>query len=147
MNRSATSLVVALALACSTTGCFRGVGHLFNAMAWTAIMTTAIVSSERPPEPVIVYAPQPHAGYTWQPGYWTRADGDWEWVEGNWVPNYPGYRWSPTHWVSDPNGRWRLVPGRWIAVPPMAAVPQSTPPEETPEGLPPEPPPPPSLDQ
>ena len=116
-------VAVALSLALAIPGCFRGGGRMFGEMAWMAIITAAIVSSQPPPREVIVYPPAPRSGYSWQPGYWTLVDDDWVWVEGSWIHNYPGYRWSPTHWVEDRGGRWRLVPGEWVAIGPPAAPP------------------------
>ncbi len=105
----------ALALALSTSGCFRGGGRLLGAMTWTAIVTAAIVSSHPPPPPmVVVYPPEPRSGYSWQPGYWTVVDDEWVWIEGHWIRNYAGYHWSPAHWIQDPDGHWRLVPGAWL---------------------------------
>ncbi|MBS2021869.1 MAG: YXWGXW repeat-containing protein, partial [Deltaproteobacteria bacterium] len=113
----AIACALVLCLATGTTGCFRGGGRLFGAMALTALVTAAIVSSREPPPPRVVYMPPPHPGYSWQPGYWTLDDGEWEWVDGHWVRNAPGWAWRPTHWVAMPDGRWRLVPGKWVRVP------------------------------
>jgi len=52
----------------------------------------------------------------WQPGYWTRDRGGWVWVDGYWIRRHPGYEWQPSQWVQDPDGEWRLLPGRWVAV-------------------------------
>jgi len=100
----------------STSGCYGRGGRLLGAFAFTAIATAAIVSSRPPPPPqVVVYPPPPQNGYVWQPGYWTIVNDDWVWVEGRWIRNHPGYRWDPAHWVEDSGGRWRLIPGAWIA--------------------------------
>jgi hypothetical protein len=133
----------ALLLALASSGCYVRGGGLFAAAAFTAIATAAIISSERPPPPRYVEVPPPNPGYTWEPGYWTRIDGEWEWIDGRWIPNYRGYRWIATHWVEDPGGRWRLVPGRWVAYHPMGP-PASPPPEDdvpgsTDDPLPPQP--------
>jgi hypothetical protein len=127
MRRISTVAGVVLALA--TSGCYVRGGGLFAALAFTAIATSAIISAERPPPPRVIYEPPSNPGYTWEPGYWTRVNGDWEWIDGRWVPNYRGYRWIATHWVEDPGGRWRLVPGRWVAMrgpPPDDDVPGSS---------------------
>jgi hypothetical protein len=110
------ALSVAFGLGFGSTGCFRHGGRIFEAMAWTAIVTSAIVSSHPPPREVVIEVPGPRSGYSWQPGYWDRSDGEWVWVEGAWVRNYPGYRWRPTRWIEDPDGNWRLVPGEWLAI-------------------------------
>jgi hypothetical protein len=105
-----------LMISLGNTGCYGRGGRLLGAMAFTAIVTAAIVSSRPPPPPpVVVYAPPPQRGYVWQPGYWTIVDDDWVWVEGRWVRNHPGYYWQPAHWVEDSGGRWRLIPGSWVA--------------------------------
>lgn len=105
-----------LVLALSTTACFgRGGGALFAAVATTAIVTAVIVSSRPPPPPRVVYVPDPRPGYVWQPGYWTLQDQQWVWVDGQWLEVEPGATWSPTHWEQQPDGNWRLVPGRWVA--------------------------------
>jgi hypothetical protein len=110
----ATALVVAFAVAV-TTGCYRGGGRLFTAVAATAIITAAIVSSQPPPPPRVVYVPEPRPGYTWQPGYWTLYHDQWEWVPGRWIAVQPGYQWTPTHWEQDPDGQWHLIEGHWTA--------------------------------
>lgn len=116
-------VALALVLTLGSSGCYRGGGRLFGAMAWTALVTAAIVSSAPPPRPVYVQIPPPHPGYSWQPGYWTPEDDDWVWVEGRWIREYPGYYWSPTRWVEDPGGHWRLLPGSWVASEPRPPPP------------------------
>ena len=106
----ASTLLLALA-----PGCYRHGGALLGAVVGTSIITAAIVSSRRPPPPRVVYAPPPQPGYVWQPGYWSLEDREWVWVEGRWIARYPGYDWQPSHWVEDPDGRWRLIPGHWVA--------------------------------
>jgi hypothetical protein len=87
-------------------------------VAETAIVTAVVVSATRPPPPRVVYVPEPRAGYAWQPGYWTLDNGQWVWVEGQWIPLQPGYAWSPAHWEQAPDGSWKLLPGRWVATAP-----------------------------
>jgi hypothetical protein len=106
-------LVSLLALALTLSACFRGAG-LFAAVATTALVTAAIVSSRPPPPPRVVYVPEPRPGYAYQPGYWTLQGDDWVWVDGQWLPIEPGYAWAPTHWEAQPDGTWRLVPGKWV---------------------------------
>jgi hypothetical protein len=88
---------------------------LFVAVAGTAVLTAAVVSAAAPPPPRVVYVPEARPGYSWQPGYWTLADGRWLWVEGGWVALQPGYAWAPAHWERAPDGNWQLIPGRWLA--------------------------------
>ncbi len=112
-------IALTLALALFSSGCFRGGGRLFGAMAWTAIVTSAIVSSHPPPREVLVTAPPPapRPGHSWQPGYWAPYEGHWVWVPGRFIRNHPGYVWNPVsraspacldavHWpvASDRNG-------------------------------------------
>jgi YXWGXW repeat-containing protein len=107
--------LTSLALSLGATDCYwRGAGFPL-AVASTAIVTAAIVSAAQPPPPRVVYVPEPRPGYAWQPGYWTRQDDQWVWVEGQWVALQPGYAWSPTHWEQTPDGEWRLVSGHWVA--------------------------------
>lgn len=118
--RSKRALLVVLLLILSTgpCGCYvRGPGALPIAVLGTAVVTAAVVSAARPPPPRVVYVPEPRRGYAWQPGYWTREDNEWVWVDGQWVELPPGYAWSPTHWEQVPDGSWQLVPGRWVAAP------------------------------
>ena len=120
MKTTGRAVALAATVALVAPGCFRHGGHGF----WTAmaIMTTAVVISRPPPPaPQVAYAPAGRPGYTWQPGYWTLEDDDWVWVEGRWIADYPGYRWEPSVWVADPNGHWRLLPGRWVATGPVEA--------------------------
>jgi hypothetical protein len=107
-----------LALVLASSACFpRGAGIL-PAIVGTALVTAAVVSAVRPPPPRVVYVPEPRPGYAWQPGYWTLHDGEWIWVDGQWLAIQPGYTWSPAHWEEAPDGAWRLAPGRWVAEPP-----------------------------
>ena len=81
----------------------------------TAVVTAAVVTAMAPPPPRVVYLPPPaHPGYAWQPGYWTRQDDQWVWVDGGWVALPPGSVWSPPHWRHAPDGSWRVVPGRVV---------------------------------
>jgi len=110
--------VVLLGLSTTSVGCYwRGPGAFPLALAETALVTAVIVSAVQPPPPRVVFVPEPRPGYTWQPGYWTRQDDQWVWVEGQWIGLQPGYAWSATHWEQVPDGSWRLVPGHWVAVP------------------------------
>jgi hypothetical protein len=109
-------VAIAIGSVLPASGCFRGGAGLFAAVAGTAIITAAIVSSMPPPPPRVVYVPEPRPGYAWQPGYWTRENDQWVWIEGGWVPAQPGYQWSPAHWERAPDGGWQLVPGRWAPV-------------------------------
>lgn len=95
-------------------GCVRGPAGLFVAMAGTALVTAAVVSAVRPPPPPIFVVPEPRPGYVWQPGYWTLREGQWIWIDGDWIVAQPGYTWSPAHWERLSDGTWRLVPGRWL---------------------------------
>ena len=106
--------MIAAALVALTPACYRGEGRLFAAMAGTAILTAAIVSSTQPPPPRVEYVPEPRNGWVWQPGYWTLDEGEWVWIEGRWVPDYRGYFWVGPRWEQDPDGYWRLVPGHWV---------------------------------
>lgn len=106
----APTLLLALA-----PGCYRHGGALLGTAIGASIITAAIVSSRPPPPPRVVYAPAPRRGYVWQPGYWVAQDGEWVWIEGHFIRRYPGYDWEPAHWLSDPDGHWRLIPGRWVA--------------------------------
>lgn len=127
--------VLAVGTCAAQTGCYgRGAG-LFAAVATTAILTAAVVSASQPPPPRVVYVPEPHPGYVWDPGHWTIVDGEWVWVEGRWIAVQPGYAWAPTHWVQRADGTWELVPGHWVAAPP---------PPDRPAPPPPPPPPPPA---
>jgi hypothetical protein len=108
--------LIALLVSMTSVGCWRGVGFPL-ALATTALVTAAIVSTVEPPPPRVVYVPQPRPGYAWQPGYWTRQNGDWVWVEGQWIALQPGYAWAPTHWEQLPDGTWQLVPGHWVGAP------------------------------
>ncbi|MGC4119404.1 MAG: hypothetical protein QM765_33525 [Myxococcales bacterium] len=65
---------------------------------------------------------------------------DWVWVDGRWIPNYPGYAWQPTHWEQDPSGYWRLVPGRSIQFGPPPPAPPPPPGPPAPQPPPPGPP-------
>jgi YXWGXW repeat-containing protein len=94
----------------------RGPG-LFPAIVGTAIVTAAVVSATQPPPARVVYVPEPRPGYAWQPGYWTLEDQGWVWIDGRWIALQPGYAWSPVHWEQDPDGSYRLVPGRWVPAP------------------------------
>jgi len=114
MKRFVKPIAATLLLALAP-GCYRG-GALLGAIVGTSIVTAAIVSSRPPPPPRVVYAPPPQPGYVWEPGYWSLDHGEWFWVDGQWVPRYPGYDWEPSRWVEDPGGRWRLMPGHWVAV-------------------------------
>ncbi len=123
-RRRVSSLLLAGLLAGSLlgSGCYgHGHGHVRggNALAWfgAAILTAAIVSSIAPPPPRVVYAPAPRPGYAWQPGYWSRENDDWVWVEGRWIELPPHYQWAPTHWEQAPDGTWQLIPGRWVPNP------------------------------
>jgi hypothetical protein len=108
-----------LLCAVTSSACFvRGGPGLFAAVAGTAIVTAAVVSASRPPEPRVVYIPEAREGYAWQPGYWTRDNDEWVWVDGRWVAAQPGYAWAPAHWQEAPDGSWRLIPGQWVATPP-----------------------------
>lgn len=108
--------IITLALSMGSVGCWRG-GAFPLALATTALVTAAIVSTAEPPPPRVVYVPEQRPGYAWQPGYWTRENGDWVWVEGQWIPLQPGYAWSPTHWERMPDGTWQLIPGHWVGAP------------------------------
>jgi hypothetical protein len=110
----AIALTLAFALPFGLTGCFRGGGRLLGAMAFTALVTAAVVSSQEPPPPRVVYVEAPRPGYTYQPGYWTLDDREWIWVDGTWHRDYQGYRFRPAHWVADRGGHWHLVPGDWV---------------------------------
>jgi WXXGXW repeat (2 copies) len=134
------ALSLAALLGTGATGCFRHGGNLFGAMAWTAILTTAIVSSHPPPREVVVVEAAPREGYSWQPGYWAPYEGRWVWVPGRYIQNHPGYVWNPSHWVEDGSGNWRLIPGEWIPSPIARSAPPSAPAPDDDEGD--EPPPP-----
>lgn len=110
--------IVGMALLSTTVGCYwRGPGAFPLALAETALVTAIVVSAVQPPPPRVVYVPEPRPGYAWQPGYWTRHDDQWIWVEGQWIALQPGYAWSPAHWEQMPDGTWQLVPGHWVAAP------------------------------
>jgi hypothetical protein len=109
MKTIASALLLALA-----GGCYGRGGALLGAVVGTSIVTAAIVSSQRPPAPRVVYAPSPREGFVWQPGYWARDEGGWIWIEGQWIPRHQGYAWEAAHWVEDRDGHWRLIPGRWV---------------------------------
>jgi hypothetical protein len=85
-----------------------------------AVVTAAVVSATAPPPPprVVYVQAAEHPGYAWQPGYWTRQDNRWVWVEGRWIALQPGFNWAPTHWEQAPDGSWRLIQGSWVPVPP-----------------------------
>ena len=109
------TIVVAVALASfASQACYGRAGFLVPAVLGTAIVTAAVVSASRPPPPRVVYVPESRPGYAWQPGYWTLHDGDWVWVDGQWVALRPGYDWAPAHWEGEPDGTWRLIPGHWV---------------------------------
>jgi hypothetical protein len=109
--RRAITVAMALALATSGTGCWRGGGlGLFEA----AVVTAAIVSTVQPPPPRVVFVPPPRDGYAWQPGYWTQQDGQWLWVDGGWVQARPQMNYVPSHWQQMPDGSWQLVPAQWM---------------------------------
>jgi len=110
---SSRALVLVAVASLGSTACYGRVG-IVPAILGTAIVTAAVISATEPPRPRVVYMPPPRDGYAWQPGYWTRQDDQWVWVEGQWLPVQQGYAWSPTHWERDPDGNWRLIPGRWL---------------------------------
>jgi hypothetical protein len=94
-----------------TTGCWRGGGlDLFQAVVLTAV----IVSAVAPPEPRVVVVPPPQEGYVWQPGYWTRENNDWVWVDGGWVPLQASAHYVPTHWEQEQDGSWHLISAQWV---------------------------------
>ncbi|HUJ25411.1 MAG TPA: YXWGXW repeat-containing protein [Myxococcales bacterium] len=134
MNSPLKAVASALLLTLAP-GCYRH-GALLGTVIGTSIITAAIVSSRPPPPPRVVYMPAPRRGWVWQPGYWALQDHDWVWIEGHWIRRYPGYDWEPSQWVRDPDGEWRLIPGRWVKAP------QGQPQELAPENEE-EPPPPP----
>jgi WXXGXW repeat (2 copies) len=110
--RTLAATVGLLATGTMASGCYvRGNG--LATVLGTAFITAAIVSSIRPPPPRVIYVPEPRSGYEWQPGFWTRENGDWVWVEGRWIQLPPHYTWSPTHWEEAPDGTWHLIPGHW----------------------------------
>ena len=97
----ARRLVPPLLLA-TLTGCFVPLpwpAAIPVAIVGTALVTAAVISATPPPPPRVVYVvPAEHPGYAWQPGYWSRQNDQWIWVEGHWIPLRPGYGWTPTHW-------------------------------------------------
>ncbi len=108
-------------LALTATGCFVPLpwpAAIPVAIVGSALVTAAVISATPPPPPRVVHVvPAEHPGYAWQPGYWTRQDGQWVWVEGRWVALQPGYTWAPTHWERTPDGSWQLIPGSMVPVP------------------------------
>jgi hypothetical protein len=89
------------------------------AIVGTALATAAVISATQPPPPRVVYVvPQEHPGYAWQPGYWTRQNDQWVWIEGRWIAVPPGYTWAPTHWEQASDGSWHLVAGSTVPVAP-----------------------------
>lgn len=101
-------------------GCYGHHGHgaWLGAVIGASIITAAVVSAHPPPPPHYAVTPPPRPGYSWQPGYWVREEGEWAWVDGHWIADYPGYQWEPARWIEDPDGNWRLLPGRWLPLTP-----------------------------
>jgi hypothetical protein len=117
MTKAVFKAMTSVLLLVLAPGCYRH-GALLGTVVGTSIITAAIVSAHPPPPPYVMYAPAPRPGYVWQAGYWVIENDRWVWIEGHWIARYPGYEWEPSHWVEDPDGHWRLMPGRWIATPP-----------------------------
>ena len=117
--RSLLVLLTLLSSACFVRG---GAGLLFLA-ADTAIIAAVVISATAPPPPRVVFMPEPREGFSWQPGYWTLREGNWEWVDGGWVQLQPGYGWAPAHWkgLAKRAAVAALVPGHWV---PVTAPPQ-----------------------
>jgi hypothetical protein len=67
-----------------------------------------------PPPPQVEVVPAPRVGYVWAPGYWRWNGRRHVWINGRWVGERRGWHWVPEAWVQGPNGRWHLVPGRWV---------------------------------
>ncbi|HUJ63441.1 MAG TPA: YXWGXW repeat-containing protein [Kofleriaceae bacterium] len=113
---------IALCIAASLlgSGCLRGPGafRLFEA----AVVTAVVVSALQPPPPRVVFVPAPRPGYVWQPGYWTRQDDSWVWIDGGWVPDRQNAQYVPSHWEQMQDGSWQLVPAHWVAVAPPPAA-------------------------
>lgn len=118
--------LVALAVACSLTGC----------------VTERVVVREPTPQHQMVRTmpppvheergPAPGYGWNWVPGHWRWAGNDWLWVHGKWVQQpvppmpaviveqvtvapAPHAYWVPGHWVwrYDAGGGWMWVKGGW----------------------------------
>jgi hypothetical protein len=53
-----------------------------------------------PPEPRVVVAPPPRAGFVWAPGYWFWNGHAHAWHDGYWVHERPGYHWVADRWVA-----------------------------------------------
>ncbi len=87
----------------------RGYG-LFEA----ALTTAAILSTLPPPAPRVTVVPAPREGYAWQPGYWTRDDDTWVWLDGTWAVESADLEWSAPHWEQVGVALWSLVPGQWV---------------------------------
>jgi hypothetical protein len=71
---------------------------------------TVIVANTPPPAPRDeVRPPAPNAGATWQDGYWTWNNGQYEWVPGHWVSTRagivrPSHRWESEGQAATPKG-------------------------------------------
>ena len=74
------------------------------------------LSSEETPPPIrneSVVGPCPGPEYGWVDGYWTRSEGSWRWVRGQWAKKpRPEALWIPGHWGHTPQGH-QWTAGYW----------------------------------
>jgi hypothetical protein len=94
---------------------------LLAAIALSAAMVSLPVAARAfveiqvaPPAPRVEVVPPPRPNYVWTPGYWRWNGRRHIWINGVWVPARRGFHWEPAAWAQGPNGRWHLVPGRWV---------------------------------
>jgi hypothetical protein len=65
-----------------------------------------------PPEPRVIVAPPPRAGFVWAPGYWRWNGHAHVWHDGYWVRARRGYHWVPDTWANN-GGRYHYSRGHW----------------------------------
>jgi hypothetical protein len=77
-----------------------------------AFCAVGIDTQIAPPQPRVIVAPPPRAGFVWAPGYY-RWDGHRHvWVDGHFIRERRGWHWVPEHW-DEHHGRYHFEPGRW----------------------------------
>ena len=73
-----------------------------------------VVTEVAPPLPYEeTRPPQPFAGATWTPGFWSWSGGHHVWVTGRWSAQPGGYRWEDNRWDKRDDKHWEQHPGHW----------------------------------
>jgi hypothetical protein len=85
-----------------------------SASAADVYMGYSIGGPAAPPAPRVIERPAaPSQGLVWRAGHYIYENGNYVWVDGQWVqPPYEQATWVDGHWI-DKNGRQIWIEGHW----------------------------------